>query len=93
MGLNIPISGGGYMRLFPYSLIRKGLSKINAVEKQPFVFYLHPWEFDPEQPRMSNISVLSHFRHYVNLDGSAEKLQRLLGDFRFSSMADVIGLR
>ena len=93
MGLNIPISGGGYMRLFPYGVIRKGLLQINTNEKQPFVFYLHPWEFDPEQPRMTNISVLSRFRHYVNLDGTAEKLKRLLGDFKFSSMADVIGIR
>ena len=81
------------MRLFPYGVIRKGLSRINAGEDQPFVFYVHPWEFDPEQPRMANISVLSRFRHYVNLDGTAEKLKRLLGDFKFSSMADVIGLR
>ncbi|HNR52808.1 MAG TPA: DUF3473 domain-containing protein, partial [Deltaproteobacteria bacterium] len=93
MGLNIPISGGGYMRLFPYGVTRQGLAKINSAENKPFVFYLHPWEFDPEQPRMSNISSLSRFRHYVNLDGTAEKLQRLLGDFKFSFMADVIGLR
>ena len=92
LGCNIPLSGGGYMRLFPYGVIRKGLSRINDGEKQPFVFYLHPWEFDPEQPRMTNISVLSRFRHYVNLDGTADKLKRLLNDFKFSSMADVIGL-
>jgi len=93
MGLNIPISGGGYMRLFPYGVTRQGLAKINSAENKPFVFYLHPWEFDPEQPRMTNISVLSRFRHYVNLHGTAGKLQRLLGDFKFSSMADVIGLK
>lgn len=81
------------MRLFPYGMIRKGLLKINADEEQPFVFYLHPWEFDPEQPRMTNASILSRFRHYVNLGETAGKLQRLLGDFRFSPMADVIGLR
>jgi len=93
LGCNIPLSGGGYMRLFPYGVIRTGLLQINTCEKQPFVFYLHPWEFDPEQPRMANISVLSKFRHYVNLDGTAEKLKRLLGDFKFSSMVDVIGIR
>ena len=93
LGCNIPLSGGGYMRLFPYGMIRKGLLKINADEEQPFVFYLHPWEFDPEQPRMTNASILSRFRHYVNLGETAGKLQRLLGDFRFSPMADVIGLR
>ena len=93
MGVNVPISGGGYMRLFPYGWIRQGLSKINYVEKQPFVFYLHPWEFDPEQPRMANISVLSRFRHYINLSGTAGKLRRLLSDFTFSSMREVIGLQ
>ncbi len=93
LGCNIPVSGGGYMRLFPYGVIRKGLSRINAGEGQPFVFYVHPWEFDPDQPRMANISVLSRFRHYVNLDGTVEKLKRLLSDFKFSSMADVIGFR
>ncbi|OPY91679.1 MAG: Peptidoglycan deacetylase [Syntrophus sp. PtaU1.Bin208] len=93
MGFNIPISGGGYMRLFPYGVIRQGLSKINNVENQPFVFYLHPWEFDPEQPRMNHLSPLSRFRHYINLDGTADKLKNLLRDFSFSTMETVIGLR
>ena len=93
LGTNVPLSGGGYMRLFPYGVIRRGLSKINDDEKHPFVVYLHPWEFDPEQPRMNNISVLSKFRHYINLDGTAYKLKRLLNDFSFSSMENVIGLR
>lgn len=81
------------MRLFPYGVIRRGLSEINDGEKHPFVVYLHPWEFDPEQPRMNHISVLSKFRHYINLDGTADKLKRLLNDFSFSSMENVIGLR
>jgi polysaccharide deacetylase family protein (PEP-CTERM system associated) len=93
MGCNIPISGGGYMRLFPYWMIKRGLSGINNVENQPFVFYLHPWEFDPEQPRMNHLSPLSRFRHYVNLDGTADKVKNLLNDFSFSSMENVIGLR
>ena len=93
MGLNIPISGGGYMRLLPYGLIRQGLSRINCDENKPFVFYMHPWELDPEQPRMTSISALSRFRHYVNLAGTAYKLKKLLHDFKFSSMDDVIGVR
>ena len=93
MGFNIPISGGGYMRLLPYGFIRQGLAKINNDENKPFVFYMHPWELDPEQPRMEDISALSRFRHYVNLDGTVDKLKILLNDFKFSSMADVIGIR
>ena len=92
-GINVPISGGGYMRLLPYGLISRGLAKINQDEKHPFVFYLHPWELDPEQPRMNNISVLSKFRHYTNLHGTADKLKRLLNDFSLSSMEHVIGLK
>jgi polysaccharide deacetylase family protein (PEP-CTERM system associated) len=91
-GLNMPISGGGYMRLFPYGVTKKGLEKINRSEEKPFVIYLHPWELDPEQPRFNNLSALSRFRHYVNLDGTAEKLRRLLNDFTFSSMREVIEL-
>jgi polysaccharide deacetylase family protein (PEP-CTERM system associated) len=91
-GLNMPISGGGYMRLFPYGVTKKGLEKINKDEEKPFVIYLHPWELDPEQPRFNDLSALSRFRHYVNLDGTAEKLRRLLSDFTFSSMREVIGL-
>ena len=92
MGLNIPISGGGYMRLLPYGVTRQGLAKINSAENKPFVFYMHPWEIDPEQPRMNRLSALSKFRHYINLDGTADKLKRLLNDFNFSAMKDVIGL-
>ncbi len=91
-GLNAPISGGGYMRLFPYGVIKKGLEKINKDEEKPFVIYLHPWELDPEQPRFDNLSALSRFRHYINLDGTAEKLKKLLSEFAFSSMREVIGL-
>jgi hypothetical protein len=91
-GLNAPISGGGYMRLFPYGVIKRGLQKINNYEKKPFVIYLHPWELDPDQPRFNNISALSRFRHYINLDSTSEKLSKLLNEFTFSSMKKVIGI-
>jgi polysaccharide deacetylase family protein (PEP-CTERM system associated) len=65
MGLRIPVSGGGYFRLLPYSVTRAGLSKLNEAGR-PFVFYLHPWEVDPGQPRIKT-SALSTFRHYTNL--------------------------
>jgi polysaccharide deacetylase family protein (PEP-CTERM system associated) len=83
MGRKIPVAGGGYFRLFPYWFTKRALSGVNAQEKQPFVFYLHPWEIDPDQPRMKNASWLSRFRHYNNLEKTEARLNRLLGDFAF----------
>ncbi len=83
MGKNVPVSGGGYFRLFPYAVTRKALKRINEKERQPFVFYLHPWEVDPDQPRVRNSSPLSRFRHYINLKSTRDKFQRLLDDFSF----------
>lgn len=91
--INIPISGGGYFRLFPYSLVRKGLTRINQVEGQPFVFYLHPWEIDPDQPRINHLNFKSRFRHYINLGKTEKKLKNILGDFNFSSMRNVLELK
>lgn len=81
---NLPIAGGGYFRLLPYAATRWGLSRINQHEQQPFVFYLHPWEFDPQQPRMQGCSAKSKFRHYLNLDKTEERFRRLLRDFSFN---------
>lgn len=86
LGRNVPISGGGYFRLFPYWLTKMGLSSINQKEQQPFMFYLHPWEFDPSQPRFRNASMLSRFRHYNNLDKTQNRFKKLLNDFRFGSI-------
>jgi polysaccharide deacetylase family protein (PEP-CTERM system associated) len=88
-GQRIPVCGGGYFRLLPYWLIRHGLSKVNRLEKTPFVFYLHPWEVDPGQPRV-RASLLSRVRHYTNLDRVESRLNRLLGQFRFGTMAEVL---
>ena len=90
-GKNIPLAGGGYFRLFPYSFTRWGLRRINQDEGRPFVFYLHPWEIDPKQPRMGNASYKSCFRHYLNLHRTEGRLRSLLTDFRFSSIDEVIG--
>ncbi len=87
MGRNIPISGGGYFRLFPYIVTHNALKRINTIEKQPFVFYLHPWELDPEQPRVRHVGVLSRFRHYVNLNTTKHKFEKLLYDFRFGKFS------
>jgi polysaccharide deacetylase family protein (PEP-CTERM system associated) len=84
----LPIAGGGYFRLFPYGFSRWGLGKINKAG-QPFIFYLHPWEIDTEQPRLK-VKAFSRFRHYNNLDKCMGRLERLLGDFRFGSVSDVL---
>jgi len=89
-GVNFPISGGGYFRLFPYFLIEKGLRRINEEEEQPFIFYIHPWEIDPDQPRINSISRKSRFRHYVNLHKTESKFKNLLSDFRFSAISNVL---
>ena len=86
-GKNFPIAGGGYFRLFPYELTRLGLQRINRNEGQSFVFYLHPWELDPGQPRMNGAGWKSHFRHYLNLHKTEERFWRLLSDFRFGTIS------
>ena len=92
-GRNIPIAGGGYFRLFPYAMTRMGLNQINHQEQRPFVFYLHPWEFDPDQPRMTGAGMRSRFRHYLNLHKTEERFTRLLQDFSFSTIDDVLSRR
>jgi polysaccharide deacetylase family protein (PEP-CTERM system associated) len=90
-GQNFPISGGGYFRLFPYPFIKMGLKRINNVEKKPFIFYVHPWELDFEQPRIKEVRLRSRFRHYVNLDKTQCKFKKLLSDFQFSSIKELRG--
>jgi polysaccharide deacetylase family protein (PEP-CTERM system associated) len=89
-GLNVPVGGGGYFRLFPLSWTLHCLRRINRKRGWPFVFYLHPWELDPDQPRVRVRSRLSRFRHYVNLRGNARKVDVLLQRFRFGRLSDVI---
>lgn len=86
----MPIAGGGYFRLYPYSVTRTGLASINRKDDMPFIFYLHPWEIDPGQPRVK-ASLLSSFRHYNNLDKCELRLHRLLHDFRFTTVGAVLG--
>jgi polysaccharide deacetylase family protein (PEP-CTERM system associated) len=89
-GKNLPIAGGGYFRLFPYALTRWGLQRINSEERQPFIFYLHPWEFDPEQPKISGAGWKSRFRHYLNLHKTEERFQQLLRDFAFAPVDQML---
>jgi polysaccharide deacetylase family protein (PEP-CTERM system associated) len=88
-GVHVPVAGGGYFRLLPYWLTRAGLRRINASEGQSFVFYLHPWEVDPEQPRVK-AKWRSRFRHYTNLSKTYGRLERLIDEFRFTTVRNVL---
>jgi polysaccharide deacetylase family protein (PEP-CTERM system associated) len=87
-GYPLPVGGGGYFRLYPYALTARGLRAINAAGR-PFAVYLHPWELDPEQPRFRP-GRLRAFRHYVNLDKTAERLTRLLDEFQFAPLSEAL---
>jgi polysaccharide deacetylase family protein (PEP-CTERM system associated) len=91
-GVQVPVSGGGYFRLLPYPVTRWGLKQINEQRQLPFTFYLHPWEFDPGQPKVE-VGFVSRFRHYTNLDQTEPRVKQLLQDFRFSTMRDVLESR
>jgi polysaccharide deacetylase family protein (PEP-CTERM system associated) len=88
----IPCGGGGFFRLFPYALSRWALARVNTRERQPGVFYFHPWEIDPGQPRVAGAPLRSRFRHYLALDRMEPRLKRLLRDFRWSRMDRAFGL-
>lgn len=88
LGLSIPAAGGGYFRQFPYPVFRYLFSNASDFGKRPQMFYLHPWEIDPDQPRYNNASWFSRFRHYTNLDRCYGRLERLLGDFRFGTVTE-----
>ena len=87
--INLPVAGGGYFRILPYAWTRWGIRRINRREGRPAIFYLHPWEIDPLQPRV-NAGLLSRFRHYRNLDKTEGRLRQLLRDFRFSTVRQVL---
>ena len=90
-GRNIPISGGGYFRLYPYVFTQYAINTFISKEKEPYIFYLHPWEIDSDQPRVKDISAKTQFRHYLNLKRVERRLVRLLKDYRWSTMADIYG--
>jgi polysaccharide deacetylase family protein (PEP-CTERM system associated) len=81
---NWPAGGGGYFRLFPYALSRWSIRRINGADRQPAMFYFHPWELDPDQPRVPGPGLKTRFRHYVNLKRMAPRIACLLSDFRWS---------
>jgi polysaccharide deacetylase family protein (PEP-CTERM system associated) len=88
-GVNLPVGGGGYFRQLPYAWTRRGIDHINRVEGRPAVFYLHPWEVDPAQPRIP-APLASRLRHYRNLNVTGDRLVRLLGRFSFNTVESSI---
>lgn len=89
LGRNMPCGGGGFFRLYPYQFSKWAYRYINANEKQPGIFYFHPWEIDPEQPRQQNLSFKTRFRHYLNLGRTQNRLSHLLDDFAWDTMRNV----
>ena len=89
LGRNLPCSGGGYFRLLPYAMSRWGFRHVIEREKRPCVFYCHPWEVDPAQPRQSKAPLKSRVRHYVNLSKMERRIKRLLRDFAWGRMDEV----
>ena len=89
MNRNLPSSGGGYFRLFPYALSRWMLRQVNETDAQSGIFYFHPWEIDVEQPRIAGIGSKTKFRHYVNIPRMEGRLKKLLGDFSWGRMDEI----
>ena len=83
---NLPSGGGGYFRLLPYGFSRWALHRIGEKDRRPLVFYFHPWEIDPDQPRFDGVSLRSRFRHYVNLGAMERRLRAVLRDFSWDRM-------
>lgn len=88
--LRLPIAGGGYLRLLPAPLVRRGIEAVNRAEGQPAVLYFHPWELDPDQPRI-RAGLKSRIRHYLNLHRTEAKVRHLLENLKFTSMGEILG--
>ncbi len=86
LGRKFPCGGGGYFRLLPYGYSRWAIRRVNCADRQPCVFYFHPWEIDPGQPRIPNVSVRTRVRHYTNLRGMERRLRTVLTDFAWDRM-------
>ena len=91
-GRNLPAGGGGYFRLAPYALSRWAVNRVNHVDQKPAIFYFHPWEIDPQQPRIQGVGWKTRFRHYVNLNRTEKRLRRLLSDFQWDRMDRIFDL-
>jgi polysaccharide deacetylase family protein (PEP-CTERM system associated) len=91
-GLNWPIAGGAYLRFFPSGILRSGIRRINHVEGEPAIIYLHPWELDPGQPRL-DAPLKSRLRHYTNLAKAEPRFRELLAEFSFGPVCEVLKSR
>jgi len=89
LGVNLPIGGGGYFRLLPMSVSRAGIRRVNAREGRPVLFYFHPWELDPHQPRPA-MPWRHRIRHYIGMEGEERKLARLFRDVKFTTIREVL---
>lgn len=88
-GRRLAAGGGGFFRVLPYAFSHWAITQVNRAEGRPAVFYFHPWEIDPDQPRIADAPLRSRLRHYTNLDGMAAKLSRLVGDFAWGRMDEL----
>jgi polysaccharide deacetylase family protein (PEP-CTERM system associated) len=89
MNKNLPSGGGGYFRLLPYPVSRWLIKRVNQEDRQPGIFYFHPWEIDAAQPRQAGVGIKTRFRHYVNLHRTEARLKALARDFRWGRMDDI----
>lgn len=89
MNRNLPAGGGGYFRFFPYALSRWLMQRVNQRDGKSAIFYFHPWELDPGQPRQQNIGMKTRFRHYVNLGRMESRLKALMRDFKWDRMDNI----
>jgi polysaccharide deacetylase family protein (PEP-CTERM system associated) len=87
--MNLPVAGGGYFRLLPYWWTHWGIARVNRLDQRPVVFYLHPWEIDPDQPRLP-AGRLGRYRHYHNLEETERRLRQLLSDFPFGPIGALV---
>lgn len=92
LGANLPIGGGGYFRLLPLGVVRRGITDVNQREQRPIMFYLHPWDLDPHQPRPA-MAWRYRVRHYVGVERAAEKLAALVDGFRFGTAREVLAIQ
>ena len=91
-GRTFPCGGGGFFRLYPYPVTRWSLRQVNERDGRAAVFYMHPWEFDPEQPRVPGVSLKTRIRHYLNLARTEARFRRLCADFAWGRMDDVFAV-
>jgi polysaccharide deacetylase family protein (PEP-CTERM system associated) len=91
LGQSVPAAGGGYFRQYPYVLSRWLFERASLNQTKPQIFYLHPWEIDPDQPRIPNASWFSNFRHYTNLKRCLPRLKHMINDFQFGTISQSLG--